>query len=474
MKDNLLVFSNCFGNSRLNEWNNSGGTLLGNKSIGCGINTLCFLGIFTKELGEHLVRNILPNGTTFLEMIYYLNELNGSTTIYTEHVYNITTVNDITNILNLIYQTMPDNSCTIVKLNRSTNMLGHTLVFSKENNILYTIDPQAMKKWKRTDESSDLNIFTAWNAESYISLSLVFDSETVSKHRSSILNKTYIIANFPKVNNIKILQWEITDNQISGWKCLSSSPGEKNDCALNSLSFLNVIERRYAKMLSISANKNEKPLSIEKIRNKLNEIKENKTFIIFKNFNNIQDVVLALNNELQNSFGTLLLFYDSNTKIGHVVIIRKIGTYNYNIIDTQSGNIYFNINDFSNAYIFNGVILVYNAGLIKSTTVTRKFRSSIRRSNVTMRKTLKTPTLIPHNIKVQKHILTKTEQRKRQREQTIEEKRKGFSSKKTKSFEFTPPNIINAPINLSLYTPNTHLQTISTLSSPTEKMDIIN
>lgn len=457
MSDKLLVFSNCFGNSRFSQWNSSGGTLLGKKSIGCGINTLCFLGIFTKELGEHLVRNIVPNGTTFLEMLHYLNELSNINTIYTEHVYNLSTVDDVTTILNLIYKTIPDNSCTIVKLNRAPEFLGHTIVFSKENNVLYTIDPQDMKKWERIDDSQDLRIFNAWKGSNFISISLVYNSESMAISNSQLLlnNTSYTIANFPKVNSIKILQWSITDSQISNWKCLSDSPGEKNDCVLNSLSFLNVIERRYAKALSIQANKNKKQLSIDKIREELSKIKSKNTFIVFKYFNNIQDAILLLNDELLNNHGTLLLIRDSTKDIGHAVIIRKIGKYNYNIIDTQSQTIYPNTNDFITSTTFNEVVLVYNAGLVKSSVVTRKYTPIIRRTNITMRKSLKTPKLITHGTKVQQHILTKTEKRKQQRTQLIEERRKNMGSKSKKSFEFTPPNILSVPIN-----------------SPSEKMDI--
>jgi hypothetical protein len=144
MTDKLLIFSNCQGIARFNAWEETGGTLLGNKSIGCGINSLCFLGVFTKELGEHLVKNILPSGTTFLDILYYLNALSSSKVIYTEHVYNLSTLPDLTNTLNLLHQLMPENSCTIVKLNRPSDMLGHTIVFSKENDILYTLNEERL------------------------------------------------------------------------------------------------------------------------------------------------------------------------------------------------------------------------------------------------------------------------------------------------------------------------------------------
>lgn len=467
MTDKLLIFSNCQGIARFDEWEKTGGTLLGNKSIGCGINSLCFLGVFTKELGEHLVKNILPSGTTFLDILYYLNELSSSKVIYTEHVYNLSTLPDLTNTLNLLHQLMPENSCTIVKLNRPSDMLGHTIVFSKENNILYTFDPQAMKKWERRDDTHDSSIFSAWKAENHISLSAVFDSSSISSLKPNINtlrsneNISYTIAKFPKVNNIKILQWSITDSQIKGWKCLSNSPGDKTDCALNSLSFLNVIERNYAKILSIEANKTKTPLSINKLRKELGKVTDKKSFIVFKYFNDINDAVIVLNNELLNGHGTLLLINNTKEGMGHALIIRKNGKYNYNIIDTQSDTVFLSITQFVKTNVFDQVFLGYNVGLVKSSTVTRKYKPNIRRPRVGMRKTLKTPYLVPHQIKVEDYILTKTNERKLQRQNLIEQRRKTMNQTTKKTFEFTPPLLVSSPIVNSSHSPIIRSQSIS-------------
>jgi hypothetical protein len=46
----------------------------------------------------------------------------------------------------------------------------------------------------------------------------------------------------------EILQFYITNKQLSSWKCLDKStpPFERTDCTLSSLSFMNVIDRDYA------------------------------------------------------------------------------------------------------------------------------------------------------------------------------------------------------------------------------------
>ena len=58
MSYKIAVLDNCKSEDRFKAWKDSGGTLLGQKSIGCGINSLTFLGIFDQNIGNNLVTQI--------------------------------------------------------------------------------------------------------------------------------------------------------------------------------------------------------------------------------------------------------------------------------------------------------------------------------------------------------------------------------------------------------------------------------
>lgn len=65
----LSVLQNCDDANRFNAWQATGGALLNNRNLGCGINSLTYLGIFTRRQGENLVNVVNARGTTFDEMM---------------------------------------------------------------------------------------------------------------------------------------------------------------------------------------------------------------------------------------------------------------------------------------------------------------------------------------------------------------------------------------------------------------------
>ena len=179
---NLVQINNCRSKARFTEWKKTGGALLGRTDLGCGLNALAFLSIFTRVQGESLLQKIKPTGTSFNEIIRWIQLLNGFNNKYTEFVFPITTVNDITIFFNKLSHDIDSNTCVIAKLNRHYNIdkrsvnckrftIGHTVVFSKEENgDMYTIDPQQGTRRKRNDVKMAKSYF---DGNCYISISLV-------------------------------------------------------------------------------------------------------------------------------------------------------------------------------------------------------------------------------------------------------------------------------------------------------------
>ena len=184
----LSYLKNCNSKERMNEWIRSGGTLRNNRTIGCGINSLTFLGVFTRQEGESYVDRICSSGTPFVEMMRYVKKYNNNNIDYQEVIFDISTDQLKVDFLNKLTDILPNNSCTVAKLNRLRDISkrpvpcqnftkGHSIVFSKENEELFTIDPQINFIKKRDDSK----LIPSWNKNCYISVSLIFQKKIVIK-----------------------------------------------------------------------------------------------------------------------------------------------------------------------------------------------------------------------------------------------------------------------------------------------------
>ena len=159
----LASFTDCNPVERYRAWVEAGGVLRGEKTIGCGINTLAFLDVLFRPDAEYLVGDLRAKkaaekwtarrckGTSFKELIDYVyawHDQNAPGTLrreaITEQVVPIDTQAELTLVLNTIENNLPANSCTIVKFNSKADPeLGHTIVISKDaSGTLMTIDPQ--------------------------------------------------------------------------------------------------------------------------------------------------------------------------------------------------------------------------------------------------------------------------------------------------------------------------------------------
>jgi hypothetical protein len=203
----LAVLDNCDSDKRYKKWKRDGGTLLGRTDKGCGINSLTFLGVLPRNIGEQLIPHVEQNGTTFVDMIKYVQQYNDTqnkedNTTFIEIFFEIETNDKIVRFLNnLQYFMLPENSCTIAKLTRNIDKTkrahnscinltaGHSVIFSKEKGNLYTIDPHLMQNRAR----ADLKIFESWNYNCYETVSLIF--------KTNVFNNRFLFTH--NVNKIR-------------------------------------------------------------------------------------------------------------------------------------------------------------------------------------------------------------------------------------------------------------------------------
>ena len=154
----LAVFNNCDNETRYKRWISEGGTLNNNYAIGCGINSLVYLDVLTREEGEELIETIAVRGTTFRELMAYIFKEKYNVTLQDSkkpilHKLPIDEEFDAIAFIEFLNVNLCDNCCTIAKYMRyddederllynSRLTPGHTIIFSKQNGILHTVDPQ--------------------------------------------------------------------------------------------------------------------------------------------------------------------------------------------------------------------------------------------------------------------------------------------------------------------------------------------
>jgi len=186
---NLSILRFCNSNERFDRWIRDGAALLNNVNIGCGINSLTFLGVFTRQQGENLVRVINRRGTTFQEMMNYVFNSNGGNPQF-ERRFDIRNQQQTQSFIDFLQDTLPSGSCTIAKMlryddntppdraplfNGGALTSGHSIIFSKnEEGVLYAIDPQQSTR-RRSDDAS--RAFTAWSRQYYQSVCLMFSRQ---------------------------------------------------------------------------------------------------------------------------------------------------------------------------------------------------------------------------------------------------------------------------------------------------------
>ena len=145
-------------NQENKSWAEQGGTIRGEKSIGCGINTLLYLDVIDRNQGEQMVSSLQVNrgmGTSFVDMLNSIRLKYNSPPLYelrTELGFPVST-DSLSNFFLFILNNYPDRALIMIKLNRDNPLfpLGHSVVLHKVGRSVWTLDPQQMTERKSFD-----------------------------------------------------------------------------------------------------------------------------------------------------------------------------------------------------------------------------------------------------------------------------------------------------------------------------------
>ena len=216
----LAVLQDCNPAKRIAAWT---GALQGNQRIGCGINALTFLGEISSATATQEVSNLAScpdsQGTPFAQIVDWFNKRQDQSNplFYQEFSFVITTgtakapsttppatsgaaiaeegslanrgtpedgMRALYGFFSQLQAEMPNNSCTIVKLNRSPDVArelgltpGHTVVIAKaDDGTLSTIDPQQLSVMPFKGRVS-AGFYNAYVSQGYSTASVVTASQ---------------------------------------------------------------------------------------------------------------------------------------------------------------------------------------------------------------------------------------------------------------------------------------------------------
>ena len=216
----LAVLQDCNPAKRVASWT---GALQGNQRIGCGINALTFLGEISAATATQEVSNLAScpdsQGTPFAQIVEWFNKRQNQSNplYYQEFSFVITTgttkapstaspatsgaaiaeqgslanrgtpedgMRALYGFFSQLQAEMPNNSCTIVKLNRSPDVArslgltpGHTVVIAKaDDGTLSTIDPQQLSVMPFKGRVS-AGFYNAYVSQGYSTASVVTASQ---------------------------------------------------------------------------------------------------------------------------------------------------------------------------------------------------------------------------------------------------------------------------------------------------------
>jgi hypothetical protein len=421
----IALLQNCDCVNRFNRWMETGGTLYKLnenetekeakkywRQIGCGINSLVFLGIFTREQGTTILPHInKQKGTTFSEIMEYVfmkNENLLNKYIYSEVIYSINSFENIKKFYNYLYNILPLNTCTIIKLNRDpTDSIcsgykgtGHTIIISKDaNGIIYTIDPQGETIRQRISEKTDTKIFESFQSNCFNTVSMmhvkidgtdspntiIFDSEQIDIPRdlSPYISKKIEVVKYKEPilyipdDGLKFLYINTTQTEFDKWVSLYTMCPRNTDCAINVLSILNIITRKNAMELAYLKNKyNSIGTTTPEIIFILNSVFPEYEHIFHK-----ITIDYIINYLPFNTSVIILLKSLGTSENGHAMIISNVDG-NLQLLDPQSqSGIYFMSPDSFDAYL-KSIGLDIN----KMFSFTREKKQSSRKMNNTRKR----------------------------------------------------------------------------------------
>ena len=192
----LLVRPNCNILDKTRGWM---GPLLpksGTLNRGCSVNVLRFLGEIGLQNANHLLEEIDVGKYSDVIPFSYIIDIFNSKIVNTEDFLPgkgsefsveearlpIDNTENIADFFTTLEQNMPDNSCILVRLNRSEGARGiatsgHDIVITKDNGIIKTIEPYKSPAGtldiRNYTAPPSVNFVRAWNQQMYVSASLL-------------------------------------------------------------------------------------------------------------------------------------------------------------------------------------------------------------------------------------------------------------------------------------------------------------
>ena len=185
MSNFLLYTKRCNSQARFEAWQRAGGVFVKGLDRGCGLNALLFLEIITRRQAEQLIQNLGLDGTSFTDILGFIQRhIHPSAGVLLELKLPVDNERNIVQFFNFLFQHYPDNCCIIAKLNRHPDKSkrpancfhstpGHSVVFSIENNQIFTIDPYISTKREATMAALP-KIVKHFSEHCYLTVSLPF------------------------------------------------------------------------------------------------------------------------------------------------------------------------------------------------------------------------------------------------------------------------------------------------------------
>lgn len=244
---------------------------------------------------------------------------------------------------------------------------------------------------------------------------------------------------------MSLLTHKISNEQINQWNCLNKDvPREETyDCTINSMTFLDLIERNTAENYAKDINLLKSGVSDKQIVNELHKIfsneTENRSYKI-KDLGLDSEWKRKIKNKLGKNYSTVGLFHRQST-IGHAVVLAKNEQDVLLIFDPQQQMYYADVDGIVDKYIksqkFVNLSLIYNTktGRKQETTVQLRKKNQLQPSKKPRIGTKeKSPESMPMSVEVLK---SKSKQSRKTQKQKVKKSASRMVSK------FTRKNILS-------------------------------
>ena len=216
---------NCNDVLTTNKFNKKGGVI--NDGIGCGIQSLIYLGIINYKDGVKIIDNMEKGieewGTSFSKLLKYVSVVSNS--YFYEKNFSITNEEEMTACMEFINNGLDNNECTIVRYNRLLDdnerdkmcktalTSGHSAVISKSNDKLIYIDPQTGSRVERfNDKKFFTRIFQGRGCYIGLSIAVVRSHEKVvaqidTLSEEKLQDSMELLSNKDELERVRYLQY---------------------------------------------------------------------------------------------------------------------------------------------------------------------------------------------------------------------------------------------------------------------------